>query len=189
MIVLFLVLNVNKRVEAVREGESRVTEMLGNLRFTALSGDCTCLLGIDYRHQPPRFCFVPSFFTDTWEDADASNLEFDKKKEIKVRITKELSSQLELARRFSTKEVVEICSKMTSFAITGEDVVGSGFAFDFTDSTFLVKYVLAGSSAEAGAKAGDQLVSIDGVMLPDSPTAETILKSYRLSETIHKFYY
>ena len=82
MIVLFLVLNVNKRVEAVREDESRVTEMLGNLRFTALKGNCICRMGLDFRHQPPRICFIPSFFSNKWEDADASNYEFETKKKI-----------------------------------------------------------------------------------------------------------
>ena len=61
MIVLFLVLNVNKRVDAVREGESRVTEMLGSLRLTALdSRDTIFFLGIDFRHKPPRYCFLPN---------------------------------------------------------------------------------------------------------------------------------
>ena len=88
-----------------------------------------------------------------------------------------MSSQLEQARRFSIEEVVEMLGEMTSYAITGEDVFGSGFSVDLTDSTFLVKYVFARTSAAAGGlEAGDQIVSIDGVMLPDSPTAETLVK-------------
>lgn len=174
MIVLFLVLNVNKRVDAVREGESRVTEMLGSLRFTALRGASECGIAFDFRHQPPRICFIPRFFVEEWDDLEARDYDASTKKKIKQRLANELVVSLDSASRFSLEEAGSLLGAMSPFLQSGRDVSGCGASIS-KKFPMTVTRVAAGSSAEAGGLlAGDQIVGVNGGLSFAEPTEENL---------------